>query len=413
MECSERPIRLAIVQSHPTQYFSPWFRHVAQVQGLNVRVFYLWDFGIKETEDIDFKTSFVWDIPLLEGYQSEFVPNKSQEPGTHHFRGLDNLPAVDAISHWQPDAILIFGYGYVTHLRLILSPELYHVPFIFRGDSHELFPKTSWKSRVGGLVRRLLFNRFTAFLAVGTANTNYFRKVGVPESKIFRSPHCVDNDRFQRAAPQAELDAVEWKRELGIPEGAPVVLFAGKFEAKKCPVDLLRVFLSLPKAPEGKPQPVILFVGGGSLDAQLHEAAGAEIGRTVFFAPFQNQTLMPRVYAAGDLLVLPSYGRGETWGLAINEAMNVARPSIVSSHCGCSLDLIIQGETGWMFTGGDWDALRALLLEALADPARLRAMGLKAREHVANFSFECATRGLLQVIEKLRASGHDLGKTGS
>jgi len=402
MPPSKPAVKLAIVQSHPTQYFSPWFRHVAKNSGAEVKVFYLWEFGVKAIPDIDFKTTFVWDIPLLDGYQSEFLPNRSRDPGTHHFRGLDNPTAVSAISAWQPDAVLIFGYGYATHLRLILSPVLAHVPFLFRGDSHELFPKASWRYHLGGLVRRLLFRRFQAFLAVGKANTQYFRAVGVPESKIYRAPHCVDNVRFQNAAEQAEKDAVAWKQEVGIPEGAPVILFAGKFEAKKCPVDLLKTFLAMPPISGSRPQPVIFFVGGGTLEAQLRETAGAMIGKTVFFAPFQNQSAMPKVYASGDLLVLPSYGRGETWGLAINEAMNVSRPSIVSSHCGCSRDLIRQDETGWVFPAGDWVSLGKLLAEAMADPDKLKTMGLRARDYVAEFSFDCATRGLVEAMQTLK-----------
>ena len=42
-------LRLAIVLSHPVQYYSPWFRHLAAREELSVKVFYLWDFGVKET----------------------------------------------------------------------------------------------------------------------------------------------------------------------------------------------------------------------------------------------------------------------------------------------------------------------------------------------------------------------------
>lgn len=391
-------MRLAIIQSHPTQYFSPWFRHLAADPRVTVKVFYLWDFGVKETVDIVFQKSFVWDIPLLDGYDSVFIPNVSSDPGTHHFTGLNNPKAARMIADWQPDRILIFGYGYVTHLRLILAPELMKIPLLFRGDSHELYPKKNLNSKLGEFLRRVIFRRFSAFLAVGRANTAYFRRVGVPEHKIYFSPHCVDNERFQNASSSAEQEAQVWKNQLGIPPASPVVLFAGKFETKKCPVDLLRTFLSLPNPANGEPKPVILFVGSGPLAVELRRTAGDAIGKTVFFAPFQNQSAMPKVYATGDLLVLPSYGRGETWGLVVNEAMNLARPAIVSSHCGCSLDLIVQGKTGWVFPAGDWDALRNTLVEALRDSDRLRQSGIQAREHIDGYSFEKAGKGLMDAL---------------
>ncbi|MES2922351.1 MAG: glycosyltransferase family 4 protein [Verrucomicrobiota bacterium] len=400
------PTRLAIVLSHPVQYYSPWFRHLAARPELDIKVFYLWDFGVKETTDRTFQTSFVWDIPLLEGYAHEFVPNRSQDPGTHHLRGLDNPGAVEAVAAWKPDAVLLFGYAYQTHLRLILSRRLARVPFYFRGDSHELCPANGWKPKVSRFLRSLLFKRFAGFLAVGEANASYFRTSGVPESKIHRVPHCVDNARFQAAAAQAEIEATEWKRELGIPVGSTVVLFAGKFEDKKRPLDLLAAFLgssnSQLSALNSQPPPILLFVGSGPLESALREAAGQENGRTVYFAPFQNQSAMPKVYATGDLLVLPSHGRGETWGLAVNEAMNLGRPAIVSSHVGCGSDLILPGETGWVFPAGDVDALRQTLAEALSDPARLKQMGERARTHIANYSYDRATAALCDVLAETR-----------
>ena len=395
------PTRLAIVLSHPVQYYSPWFRHLAARPELEIKVFYLWDFGVKETTDRTFQTSFVWDIPLLEGYTHEFVPNRSQDPSTHHFRGLDNPRAVHAVVAWKPDAMLLFGYAYKTHLRLILSRQLAQVPFFFRGDSHELWPASGWKPKVLKLLRGLLFRRFTGFLAVGQANAGYFKASGVATSKIHRVPHCVDNDRFQIAAERAEKDAAQWKSELGIPEGATVILFAGKFEDKKRPLDILTAFLGVPLRPptiDLRPSPALLFVGSGPLESALRVAAGQELGSTVFFAPFQNQLAMPKVYATGDLLVLPSHGRGETWGLAVNEAMNLGRPAIVSSHVGCGPDLILPGETGWIFVAGDVDALRQTLTEALADPINLKQMGNRARIHIANYSYDRATEALCEVL---------------
>ncbi len=432
------------------QYYSPWFRHLAARPELCLKVFYLWDFGVKEARDRTFGTTFKWDIPLLDGYESVFISNRSKDPGTHHFRGIDNPGAPTAVADWKPDAVLLFGYAYATHLRLIFSRRLAKTPFYFRGDSHELCPSSGWKRKVARGVRSLLFRRFAGFFAVGEANADYFHACGLAQSKIHRVPHCVDNARFQETATQAEIEAIEWKSELGIPADTVVVLFAGKFEEKKRPLDLLEVFCaqcaeaggtgaacstyllngaqeatatitreeqsveqigeaslspSVPRPmPHAETSPrhcVLLFVGSGPLEAELRKRAGAALGRSVFFAPFQNQTAMPKVYAAGDVLVLPSYGRGETWGLAVNEAMIMGRPAIVSSHVGCGPDLLLSGETGWIFKAGDQDELKSVLTEALSDPVRLRTMGQRARAHMANYSYERATASLITVIKKI------------
>ena len=77
--------KLAIITSHPIQYYAPWFRYLAEEKDFSIKVFYLWNFGITEQVDVGFQQSLQWDIPLLEGYDYEFVPNISSNPGTHQF----------------------------------------------------------------------------------------------------------------------------------------------------------------------------------------------------------------------------------------------------------------------------------------------------------------------------------------
>ena len=74
--------KLAVITSHPIQYHAPWFRHLARERQIDLKVFYLWDFGVTERIDDGFKQAVRWDVPLLTGYQHEFVENTSSRPGT-------------------------------------------------------------------------------------------------------------------------------------------------------------------------------------------------------------------------------------------------------------------------------------------------------------------------------------------
>lgn len=398
--------KLAVVLSHPTQYYSPWFRHINAQGGIDLVVYHLWDFGVEARYDRQFEQAFQWDIPLLDGYRSVFVANRSRDPGTHRFGGLDNPELVDLLVGAQPDAIVLFGYAYLSHLRVILSPRLTRIPLLLRGDSHDLARPPGLKTTASRLLRRLLFRRFSGVLAVGRANAEYFRNCGVIPSRIHFVPHCVDNQRFRGAAVGAMREAAVWRTELGIPATGAVILFAGKFEPKKRPLDLLAAFMKVEalQAQSGADHAALLFVGGGALEDELRGMAGSRLGRSVFFAPFQNQTQMPKVYSSGDLLVLPSFGEGETWGLAVNEAMNLALPCIVSTHVGCGPDLVRHGETGWVFEAGDVDALAAVLVLALDAGHECRArMGERARRHVDAYSYDAATSALRQALQVVAA----------
>ncbi|HEY8661946.1 MAG TPA: glycosyltransferase family 1 protein, partial [Hanamia sp.] len=83
--------RLAIITTHPIQYNAPWFKLLAERKKLKVMVFYTWSQVEKEGKyDPGFGKNVEWDIPLLDGYEYRFINNISNEPGSHHFNGIDN-----------------------------------------------------------------------------------------------------------------------------------------------------------------------------------------------------------------------------------------------------------------------------------------------------------------------------------
>ena len=170
----------------------------------------------------------------------------------------------------------------------------------------------------------------------------------------------------------------------------------GKIREKKRPLDLLQAFQRLGEESRAS----LLFVGAGHQEAILRaRAAGTP---HVHFAPFQNQSQMPRTYAAADLVVLPSYGSGETWGMAINEALCLSRPVIVSDHVGCAQDLVHPYRNGMVFPAGNVEALTDALRTALSDPARLVQWGKEGREIISGYAYKVASQGLFSALEFLQ-----------
>ena len=388
--------RLAVVLSHPVQYYSPWFRWMAAHAGLQLRVFYLWDAGVKPTLDPEFGKTFAWDVDLLSGYESEFVPNTSRHPGTDSFRGLRNPGLHARLAAWRPDAILLFGYNYATHLRLILWARLHRLPLVFRGDSHLLGRQTiSWKKR---LPLSLLYNQFAAFATVGLANRDYFCALGVPAKKLFPVPHCVNADHFTPASA-TRSEALRLRTSLGIADQR-VILFAGKLLPAKQPRALLEAFLSL--APS---RTALVFVGDGEERSAMETLAATRPDLPVRFLPFANQSEMPSRYLMADLFVLPSGGLYETWGLAVNEAMHLGVPCLVSDRVGCQRDLVADGVTGWVFAAGQPGALQDALERALRG-LDTGSESLRARiaERIAGYTYEAASSGLRRALDAVLPS---------
>jgi glycosyltransferase involved in cell wall biosynthesis len=98
---------------------------------------------------------------------------------------------------------------------------------------------------------------------------------------------------------------------------------------------------------------------------------------------------MPGVYHAADLVILPSRGPGETWGLALNEAMACSRAVLASDRVGAAVDLICSGENGWIFSSEDESALVACLKQAIGQGREgLKRMGQVSRSIIADWSID-------------------------
>jgi glycosyltransferase involved in cell wall biosynthesis len=212
----------------------------------------------------------------------------------------------------------------------------------------------------------------------------------VSPHRIFDVPHCVDNEYFERSAVpyQTPHGRQAARASFGLALGEFVVLFVGKLQSKKRPIDLVRAAARLPGS-----NVTLLFVGDGRLKQHLLLEAARHDVRMI--APgFLQPTALGRAYAAADCLALPS-DSGETWGLVVNEALASGIPCVVSEQVGCAPDLIEPGVTGEVFPAGNVDALAAALARIRRAYASGRQWKADCRERVKRYSFEVATAGLL------------------
>ena len=379
--------RLAIVTTHPVQYYAPLFRELGTQGEVRPHVFYGWEGASKgRALDRGFGTTFAWDVPLLEGYDHTFVDNVSEDPGTHHFRGIDAPGLVPAVRSWRPDAVLVVGWNYRAHLQALRAFSG-RLPVLFRGDSTLLDERGGPSGRTRAALRRValrwVYGHVDHALYVGQHNRAYFRAHGLREEQLAWAPHAVDNARFAADADTREAEARAWRQTLGIAPGDRVALFVGKLERKKAPDLLLEAFLA---GDTGFGH--VVFCGTGPLEAVLRERAA---GRSdVHFLGFQNQSRMPVAYRLGNALVLPSVGPGETWGLAVNEAMACGRPAVVSDRVGCAPDLVAPG-AGRVVTAGSPTALVAGL-RGVASPGAAERMSETARNVISAWTLHEAAR---------------------
>ncbi|WP_042699082.1 glycosyltransferase family 4 protein [Azospirillum sp. B506] len=380
------PVRVAVLITHPVHYSCALFRRVAREPGIALTVLFGNDASLRPHYDPGFATSIEWDVPMTDGFDHRIVPAW----------GADAIPAFwwpfyrnlrRILKEGQFDWLWIHGYNRPSHWLAMAWAWSLGIRVMIRDEAHEV-------SRRRGLLKRTIKPLYFAvlnaaaerFLAIGSRNAAYYRQLGIPGSKIVSVPYAVDNGFFQAEDGRGRAAL---RRELGLPDDVPVILFASRLLRRKHPDLLLEAFRRLSPAAAAR-HPHLVFVGVGEMLDPLKEKA-RDLD-TVRFAGFRGQQELRRFYDLCEVFVLPSVD--ESWGLVVNEAMNLGKPVVVCDQVGSAQDLVRHGENGFTIPAGDVGALSAALSAILSDPEQASRMGALSRAIIDEWDFEADVRGL-------------------
>jgi glycosyltransferase involved in cell wall biosynthesis len=347
------PIRVAIIVSHPIQYFAPWFRELAQVPDIDLKVFFCCDWGVTEYVDPGFNRNVLWDIPLLEGYAHEFLP-VARRPQRLGFWQTDNPKVGAALDRFQPDVLVVFGYAHRTSWRVAFWARRHDRPLLLYSDSNIVAAPAWWKRAIKEVVVRRFYEHVDGALFIGENNRLYHARYGVPSARLFPGVYPIERRRLLHSVPNRVATRAALRRDLGIPPDAFVVLFCGKYVERKRPMDVVVAAHSLAK----KGLPVwALLVGEGEQRRFIEAFCEREGVTNTVLRGFVNQSAIPSYYAASDVLALTS--SFEAYGLVATEASVFGLPIVVSDRVGCigTKDTAQPGRNAVAFPCGDTEQL--------------------------------------------------------
>lgn len=387
----QRRYRLLALATHPTQYGAPGYRWMTQHPRIELTVAYLSLRGAEAARDAEFGVEVRWDVPLLEGYRWVHLEQRNG------LRGLAQLRRL--IRHGRFDAVVAYtGYRPAAFWVALVAARQSGTAILFGTDAHTLEPRVGgrWKSRVKRWLWPRLFRLADIVIVPSSGSVALMRSLGIREERIALTPYAVDNAWWFEQASRADRAAV--RAAWGVPGDAPVVVFSAKLQPWKRPSDLLRAFAAC-----GVESAHLVIAGEGPLRGALEaEARALGIAARTHFLGFVNQSQLPAVYTASDLLVLPS--GYEAFGVVVNEAMLCGCGVVVSDRVGARFDLVREGETGFVFPAGDVDALAGILRRVLADRELLGRLGAAARERMRTWSLAENTEALLAALDRITSS---------
>ncbi len=400
-------MKLLYLVSHPIQYQAPLLRLIAKEPLIELKVLFRRGYSKGVHLDPGFGVQIQWDVPLIEGYQHEFIEDELKAVSPYSWR--------QNVRYWKrkltiehPDALWLHGYNPLTHTAALYVARSMGIKTLLRTDSHLGDRRRSiLKQLVKRLILPRIFSRVDAFLCIGTLNKKYFRYYGAAEQKLHLMPYAVDNEYFSSRAKKAEKTKSDLKKELSIEEGRPIILFASKLISRKRPNDLLQAFLGV--AQMKTLRPYLLFVGEGPQRAALEKEVARTGNDSIRFLGFRNQSELPICYSLCDLFVLPSIY--EPWGLIVNEVMACGKVVVVSDEVGCSPDLIQNGLNGFCFQARSVPSLRQVLQKALERLEGFPLLEQRAKQTMEFWSFEQDIKVLRGVFAQLGAKPQEPGSS--
>ena len=218
----------------------------------------------------------------------------------------------------------------------LLHVPHYNAPFLQRSPLvvtlHDIIHitdtdyRSSFKSRVYARPVLNLVTRKACHIITDSefSKAQIVEHLGVPASKVTRI-YCGVNGSFQVVDRREAFEKVSAKLRVV----RPYLLYVGSLKPHKNVSTLLKAFALL-----GKRQRIphdLLIVGDDAQQKRvlLEEASKLGISGRTHMVSAVTQDLLPFVYAAADVLVMPS--RIEGFGLPVLEAMACGTP-VVSSH---------------------------------------------------------------------------------
>jgi glycosyltransferase involved in cell wall biosynthesis len=362
---------------------------------MDVTALYMSDFSLRDGYDEGFGQALSWNVDLLSGYSARFMGPRAKKRNLGGFFSLIAPELWGEIRSGKFDAVIIHGHNFLAHqIALIAALSVGSIIFC-RGDTRTGLKRPILRQLLHKPLFRIYYRFFDGFLAVGSSNAEYYLNTGVVADRIFPVPFAIDNSRFRQSGVEDLELRQRFQADIQITAATPTIIYAGKLEPRKNPIDLLKAYKSIR---ERGAMASLLYVGSGIQESHLKRIVEIEKIPDVKFLGFINQAELPSVYSLGDIFVLPS--ENEPWGLAVNESMACGLAVVCSNEVGSFHDLVRSGVNGKVYPTGDINALSAALYSLVTEPVFLDSCKKNSRSMISEWSFQECAIGLRYALEE-------------
>ncbi|HEY1140705.1 MAG TPA: glycosyltransferase [Lysobacter sp.] len=296
--------------------------------------------------------SYLFRAPLPQQVQdcdTEYVSYPAlpmvSRPFNGHFCGM---AITEAMARFAPDVVLSY-WLYPDAFGAMRAASHLGIPWVAGARGSDLRVRDA-VSRVltGQVVRRA---RRLLVVSEDLRRVAIERYRAAPDRTITIPNGC--NAAIFHPASRSEA-----RRQLGIDEGARLVVYVGRLVPEKGLRELLEATAMLSQA---HPRVELALIGDGPLRDELDQSARRIAGVPVHLPGAMDASMVARWMAACDLVTLPSYSEGHPNVLV--EALASGRP-VVATHVG-GIPEVVDASCGVLVAPRDVHALSVALGQVL------------------------------------------------
>ncbi|MDH4336733.1 MAG: glycosyltransferase [Candidatus Krumholzibacteria bacterium] len=249
--------------------------------------------------------------------------------------------------------------------------------------------------RVSGAVMRRCADRF---IAINRDKQLDLESLGIRPEQISLIPGFVDVDAIATRAASAERGPT--LRDLGIPEGARVLMMSGRVLASRRFDNFVRIVAEVARREADREVHGLVVGEGPDLDEVRRVAVREEAPGHIHFLGMQRD---PLAYLAASDVVIDTSEAGESLPMFLIEACAAGKP-IVCSDIPAHREIIDDGETGCIVNAGIGEYAHAVT-ELLAHPETGAVYAHAAQQGaLRRFDRHVVARATLDVYRNLLAA---------
>jgi glycosyltransferase involved in cell wall biosynthesis len=241
------------------------------------------------------------------------------------------------------------------------------------------------------------------YVAISHDKQAHMVALGIPIDKTSIIPNFVDVENV--AARVNGIDRARVRRELRIPDGAAVLMMAGRMVRTKRFDVFVRIAATVARRTSGREIHALTVGDGPEVDDVRKVVRDEGAPATIHLLGYQRD-IYPSL-AISDVVVFPSE-HPEVLPMFLIEASAAGRAIVCSGVAG-NREIVRDGETGRVVNGGV-NAYADTVVSLLEDPASAQRLATAAQANArANFDETRAALATLAVYQRLLAAREPTG----